>query len=326
MIDFSVAFSVGEIALHNRILPHSGAPCPNLLYKVSRFMGLPWVKVRVSLLSNKRFRRLDPPAKLLFLISLLEARKCDMDGELAIESGPLTVAEIAEASGISPRQQQASIDQLLDQNLFTKSGDAYRVTNFEENQRVDDSVARVQKYRAKKQGASFQEIFGNALVTQNVTRYVNENTRDGNGPFRDSNKAEERREKRDTLTTFVSRAAEVGVDCTCSGQIVPDGLPAEVLAVAFMAVFANRRSEKSQAAHLGTWLGHLRDAQAQGHSWQGIWAAFAQSHVDGKHAPLHGFQGPWGNLRAATRGKPPLRTVPPRPGSVVVNIAAEDRR
>jgi len=280
-------------------------------------MALPWVKVRVSLLSNKRFRRLDPPAKLLFFTALLEARKCDMDGDLAINSGPLTVTEIAESTGISSRQQQASMDQLLAQGLLRKNGDLFSVANFEENQRVDDSVARVQKYRAKKQGRDFQELFGNALVTQNVTRDIGVTDRDGN-------RAEERRET--TLTTFVSRASEMGANCTCAEQVVPGDLPPEVMAVAFLAVFANRRNEKTQSAHRGAWLGHLRDMLAQSHSWQAIWAAFSQSHVDGNHAPLHGFQGPWGNLRAATRGKPSLRAVPPRPGSVVKTISAEDRR
>ncbi len=373
MIDFSAAFSVGEIALHNRIILHPGASCPNLSYKVSRFMGLPWVKVFVSVLDDARVKRLDPPAKLVYLFSFPLARRCDMGGALSIESGPLTIAEITESTGISPRQQQAAIQQLLNQKLFAQDGDLYSVVNFEEKQQVDDSSKRVRKFRLKavgltledwddliasqgghcahcdaaehltidhiqpvsKGGADSPENIQALCKTCNSKKNASWKARRGSAVTEDVSAVTlfenavtllDRDKDKDKLTTFVSRLSETGLGCRCREQAIPEWWSAEALAIAAIATFTNRRTEGSQRRHQAIWVGQLRSMHVEGHSWDVIWAAISQSHLDGKHAPLHGFSAPWANLRASTRGKSPLRAISSGSYAPVKNIAAEDRR
>ncbi len=307
MIDFSAAFSVDEIALHKRILLHSGASCPNLSYKAPCFMALPWVKVFVSVLDNDVYKRFSGPARLTFLTALPLAQKLDMEGALATRVGPLTTADVAIYTGLSPRHQQNALDELVAAGFLALENGALRVERFDEFQAPPTSTERVRKARTAKQSETFQSCFENALATF------------GNFPETETD---------NTLTSFVSRGLRSGVDCDCRSLAVPERWPPEIAVVVFLAVFANRRSDSSQRRDLARWLGGLRDMQAQGYTWAAICAAFSVSHVDGKHAPFNALGAPWSNLRAAQRGKSPLRLVAERGrfGGEVVNIAAEDRR
>lgn len=93
----------------------------------------------------------------------------------------------------------------------------------------------------------------------------------------------------------------------------------EYLAPLFLAVFANQRSERSRRASMATWTGWLREMCSR-YSWDSIWAAFAQAHLDQKHGPLRGSSAMWSNLRASA----PAQFPQPKRGPGLKLITAED--
>ncbi len=272
-------------------------------------MGLPWVKVHVSVLDNDVFKQFSGPARLTFLIALPLAQKLDMNGALATRLKPLSVADIAVYTGLAMKHQPNALAELVKGGFLTLSDSTYRVERFAEFQGPAPSTDRVKKHREVKQSETFQEHFDEAVRNAAGNVVCNErNLLDTDIDI-------------DTLTPFVSRGWEIGETCSCRELVLSTAHPPEVVVVAMLAVFANCRTESAQKRDRARWLSALRDMRSQGFSWSAIWAAFSQSHADEKHAPFHALSAVWNNLRAASPGTGKSRgnglMTPPKPAPII---------
>lgn len=114
-----------------------------------------WVKVYPSLLRNRTWRRSNPDFKLTFFICLLLAGDSDKDGALTVSSGPITVAEIAEETGLPVKRQAVALASLVEYAfLYIGDNSTYTIGKWDEKAGEDSTVAarreRQRKYVTRK--------------------------------------------------------------------------------------------------------------------------------------------------------------------------------
>jgi hypothetical protein len=112
-------------------------------------MALPWVKLHVGLIDNDAFKRLSRGAKLTFFCSLSLAGKQDLDGVLALRTGPMTPSEIGYYTGLSKAQQTECLDELVTAGFLIRGLDsAWAVAKWKEKA-GDVSTTRTRAYRKR---------------------------------------------------------------------------------------------------------------------------------------------------------------------------------
>lgn len=266
-------------------------------------MGLPWVKVHVSILDSDIFQALTAPARLTFLVAIPLAEKLGQGGRLATRVGPLSISNLCKYTGLAEKHQRPALCELIVALFLEIEADgAYSVCRFREFQ-GDSSTLRTRAYRGKTAKCDVPVTFSERF--RDVTR--TSLARSGDSGDRDR----DRDIDSDTLCVLAEKVDDMdGGSCLCSPQCVCADWAVETVSMLFLAVFANSKTEQSQRRLVSQWSGTLRDMRAQKYPWQAIWDAFVLAHTDVKHAPLHGLAGVWNNLRA-NNAKPSLRVVKP---------------
>lgn len=260
-------------------------------------MSMPWVKLHWSVLDSDVFRRLSPDGKGTFVICLAIAGKCRQKGALALRVGPMTVKEIAGYVGHSPRKQRAVLDELVQADMLGVALDgSYFVQRF----------SQFQERPAPSEPA--EPVLETADVSAQNDDGSRETLRDKSreGSFFSNSLIEKKRdsalERNDALEAEVDIQRDVppvgSPGCVCGKMGTDESWTPETAVTAFLAVFANARSQLAKNRAGPRWLATLREMRSKGATWPAIWSAFATAHADGGHAPIGGFGAVWPNLRA----------------------------
>lgn len=110
------------------------------------------------------------------MYALLIAGDCDADGALAVRTGPLTIEEIAEYTGLSRAHQSAAIDELLKSVFFGQRLDgSYAVERWDEKAGSESSrISNAERQRRHRERKTAERNASNAVtplcdVTKKVT-------------------------------------------------------------------------------------------------------------------------------------------------------------
>lgn len=221
-------------------------------------MALPWVKLHVSLIDNDDFKRLSRAAKLTFFFAISLAGKCDMDGELRVRTGSMSVAEIAHYSGLTEKQQREALDELVAADFLYMSLDsAYGVQRWKEKA-GDTSTVRTKRFRERHKNVA--ETF----------------------PERKSDAIDKDKDLDIDMAASL-RSAAVGF-----GPIPSDPHKLRELAVPFLRRFGNCHDTEKQAKPLGDYAGVLAAMRGKGLDVPQAWQACEDALIANGGAPLFG--------------------------------------
>jgi hypothetical protein len=111
----------------------------------------PWFRLYVEVFADPKLRRLTPAQRWLWVVVLGAARQSPTPGVLLItEREPVTIADLAETSGVKLPEAKAGMARMVDLGMVELDDDVYRVAKWSERQyESDDTTERTRKYRRK---------------------------------------------------------------------------------------------------------------------------------------------------------------------------------
>lgn len=248
-----------------------------------------WVKLRTSLHNNFTFRRISAGTRLVFYVALEVAGDLEQGGALFTRgAGPLTVAEIATAAAITEPQAKKALNTLVDfEFLSIRDDGAYIVEKWAEKTDPEDPNAADRQRRKRER---------DKRVTSRVASRV-KIERDNHGII-------EKEEEKEVDSPDGEVTRLVPKPCRCvDPSDFDDSCLVEDVAEHYLERFVNCRSVAAKSRNRAKAVGILRELKTNGHSWDAIFAACAQVHADGGHAPIWNS----GPIWTALRSKPAAR-------------------
>lgn len=109
----------------------------------------PWLRLYTELLADRKVRRLDVDHRWLWVVCLVLARMSPKPGELLIaDDEPVTIADIADQSGMKPARVEAGMKQLEALGMVASGPGGWSIPAWWERQYESDTSAdRVRKHR-----------------------------------------------------------------------------------------------------------------------------------------------------------------------------------
>jgi hypothetical protein len=258
-----------------------------------RKMALPWIKLHVSLIDNDAFKRLSTGSKLTFYTALGLAGKQDQDGALAVRGGPMTVAEIASYTGLSPREQVAALGSLVEFDFLSMREDSTYVVERWESKAGDGSRDRTRRYRDKQKTASETSPSTSRKRHRNVTETKSSRKSDGTDKEIDKE-----------IDTSLLRKAALGF---MNWPVDVDGLRA--ITRPFLAAFGNVTGDDAIKKHGPKYAQVLSQMRGRGVTISAAWQAFTEARAMNEDRPLFGDQA------KTAMSYLPSRSMPPPPGA-----------